>query len=150
MAFGFGSGLSPVVPGTCGTVVAGALYLLIAQLPLWLYGAITLISIPVGNYLCGYASKTLGVHDHKGIVWDEFTGFWITLFAVPCVTEQGINWPLLAVAFVLFRFFDMVKPWPISVADKKIHGGFGIMLDDILAGVFAWVVLYLLMTMGWV
>ncbi|HIP80964.1 MAG TPA: phosphatidylglycerophosphatase A, partial [Leucothrix mucor] len=80
---------------------------------------------------CGKSSDILGVHDHSGIVWDEFAGYFITMIAAP----TGWFWVLLG--FALFRLFDIWKPWPISVLDKKVHGGFGIMVDDILAGVFA-------------
>jgi len=142
LAFGFGSGLSPITPGTLGTLVAVPLYLLLLKLPLWAYGLCTLAAIAYGVVLCGYASKKMGVHDHKGIVWDEFAGFWLTMFAVP------FSWQNLLVGFVLFRFFDMVKPWPISVADKKIHGGFGIMFDDVLAGIAAGAVLHGLLLGG--
>lgn len=130
-AFGFGSGLFPVAPGTAGTVLAVPIYLLMAKLPLAIYLAVVIFSFLIGVYLCEKSSKALGVHDHKGIVWDEFVGYWITMIAAP----TGWHWVLLG--FVFFRFFDMVKPWPISIADKKIHGGFGIMFDDVLAGLAA-------------
>lgn len=135
LAFGFGSGLSPIIPGTMGTLVAVPIYLLMVQLPVYLYGALLLASYFLGNYLCGYASKTLGVHDHGGIVWDEFVGFWLTMFLVP------FHWEYVLVGFVLFRLFDMVKPWPISWVDKHAKGGFGIMIDDVLAGIAAWLCL---------
>lgn len=131
LAFGFGSGLSPIVPGTCGTLAALPFYLLLAQLPLWLYAIVVVVAFALGVYLCSYTSRVLGVHDHKGIVWDEFVGLWITMFMAP------ISWPTLMLGFVLFRFFDMVKPWPISWLDRHVHGGFGIMIDDVLAGIAA-------------
>lgn len=131
LAFGLGSGLSRITPGTLGTLAAVPFYLLMVQLPLWLYLIIVGVAALVGNYLCGYAANKLGVHDHGGIVWDEFVGFWITMIAVP----TGLYW--LLAGFVLFRFFDMVKPWPISWFDRHIHGGFGIMFDDIIAGLMA-------------
>lgn len=129
LAFGFGSGLSVITPGTLGTLVAVPIYLLMAAAPLWLYATLTLLAAVAGVHLCGYASQHLGVHDHKGIVWDEFAGFWLAMLAIPP------SWQNIFAGFVLFRFFDMVKPWPISWVDKKIHGGLGIMLDDILAGI---------------
>ena len=131
LAFGFGSGLSKVVPGTMGTLAAIPFYLLMAQLDWWLYGVIIVLTTLLGIYLCSYASRVLNVHDHSGIVWDEFVGFWITMFMVP------VAWEWIIIGFLLFRFFDMVKPWPISLADKYIHGGFGIMFDDVLAGLAA-------------
>nr|MBX2857391.1 phosphatidylglycerophosphatase A [Cellvibrionaceae bacterium] len=127
LAFGFGSGLSAITPGTLGTLAAVPIYLLLAKTPLWLYASLTLLSAVIGVHLCSYASQRLGVHDHKGIVWDEFAGFWLAMLAVPP------SWQNIVTGFVLFRFFDMLKPWPISWVDKRIHGGFGIMFDDILA-----------------
>lgn len=138
LAFGFGSGLSPKAPGTVGTVVAVPLYLLLATLPLPLYALVVLAGFALGVYLCGKTASDLGVHDHSGIVWDEFVGYWITMFMVP----EGWLWVLLG--FVGFRLFDILKPWPIGLADRAISGGLGIMLDDVLAGVYACVVLHLL------
>ncbi len=137
LAFGFGSGLSPIVPGTMGTLAALPLYLLLVQLPWWAYVVLVVAAALLGNYLCGEAAKRLGVHDHSGIVWDEFVGFWITMFWVP------LHWQYVLVGFVLFRFFDMVKPWPISWIDRHAKGGFGIMVDDVVAGLAAWLCLQL-------
>jgi phosphatidylglycerophosphatase A len=115
LAFGFGSGLSPWAPGTAGTLVAVPLY--------------------IG--ICGAASRELKVHDHPGIVWDEFVGYWITLWAIP------FDWVWMLAGFVVFRVFDIVKPWPIGHLDRKVKGGFGIMVDDILAGIMACATLHL-------
>lgn len=131
LAFGFGSGLSPKAPGTMGTLAAIPLYLPLAKLPLMGYALVVLVSFIVGCWLCGEAAKRLGVHDFGGIVWDEFVGYWITMFAAPA------GWLWIAVGFVLFRVFDIWKPWPIRVADQQVHGGLGIMLDDVLAGIYA-------------
>ena len=131
LSLGFGSGLSPFAPGTCGTLVAIPFYLLIAQLDLPYYLAFILLAFAIGVYLCKYTSAALGVHDHSGIVWDEFVGFWITMIAVP------VNWQWIVAGFVLFRVFDIVKPWPVKVVDKRMTGGFGIMFDDVLAGLYA-------------
>lgn len=130
-SLGFGSGLAPKAPGTFGTLAAIPLYLLISDLPAVLYVAVLAISFAVGVYFCSYTSKALGVHDHPGIVWDEFVGFWITMLAVP------VSWPWILAGFILFRIFDIFKPWPVKVADKKMQGGFGIMFDDVLAGLYA-------------
>lgn len=138
LAFGFGSGLAPWAPGTAGTLVAVPLYLLLAPLPLVAYLAIIVLGFAVGVYLCGASSRKLGVHDHSGIVWDEFIGFFITMIAAPA----GGLWLLLG--FLLFRLFDVLKPWPIRWLDRHVHGGVGIMLDDVLAGVYALAVLQLL------
>ena len=137
LAFGFGSGLSPKAPGTMGTVAAIPLYLLLCQLSLELYSVVLLVSIVAGVWICSRASADLGVHDHPGIVWDEFVGFWITLWAIPA------EWPWILAGFVLFRIFDIAKPWPISWLDRNVHGGLGIMIDDILAGVFSCALLHL-------
>lgn len=138
LAFGFGSGLAPVAPGTFGTLAAIPFYLVLQTLSLPLYLVVVLISAVAGIWICGYAAKQLGVHDHPGIVWDEFVGLWITMIAAP------VGWLWLVIGFVLFRIFDILKPWPIRWIDRKVEGGFGIMLDDILAGVFAAVVLQLI------
>ena len=135
LAFGFGSGLSPKAPGTAGTLAAIPLYLLLVQLPLLGYLlAVCLIALG-GIWLCGESSRRLGVHDHGGIVWDEFAGFFVTMIAAPS------GWVWIGLGFTLFRLFDIWKPWPVRVADRHIHGGLGIMLDDLLAGVYAWLVL---------
>jgi phosphatidylglycerophosphatase A len=131
IAFGFGSGAAPVAPGTFGTLAAIPIYLLIAPLSLWGYLAIVVVMTILGIWLCDVTSKDMGVHDHSGIVWDEIVGYLITMAAAP----QGWLW--VVVGFFLFRFFDILKPWPISWIDKHVKGGWGIMLDDILAGVFA-------------
>ncbi len=114
-----------------GTLAAIPLYLLLAQLSLPVYAALVLLSFVVGVYLCHKTAQDLDVHDHPGIVWDEFVGFWITMLAAP----PGWLWLLLG--FLLFRLFDVLKPWPISWCDRKVEGGFGIMIDDVLAGLMA-------------
>lgn len=139
LATGFGSGLSPVVPGTTGTLAAVPFYLLFAYLgPIYLWSAIILGSL-LGIYLCDRTSFDMRVHDHGSIVWDEFVGFWLTMALVPT-----LNWQAVLAGFVLFRIYDMVKPWPISWLDKNIHGGAGIMLDDIVAGLMAMISLWAL------
>ena len=115
-----------------GTVAAIPPYLFLAQLELIPYLVIVLVGFLAGIYLCNFSSRALGVHDHGGIVWDEFIGFWITMIAVP-----QLNWQWLVAGFLLFRFFDIVKPWPVKQADRRISGGFGIMIDDVLAGLYA-------------
>ena len=138
LAFGFGSGAAPKAPGTFGTIAACLLYIPLAQLSLEYYVAVLVLSSLVGIYLCGKTSKDIGVHDHGGIVWDEFVGMWITMLMAPA------GWLWLAIGFVLFRFFDIIKPWPIRWLDKHVHGGLGIMLDDIVAGFMALICLQLL------
>lgn len=135
LAFGFGSGLAPFAPGTFGTMAAIPLYYLLAMLSWPYYISAVILAFLLGVYLCEQASNSLGVHDHGGIVWDEFVGMWLTLFLIPN------QWYWVLLGFVLFRFFDIVKPFPIKWLDKKVKGGFGIMIDDVIAGVFAWLVL---------
>ncbi|WP_092994341.1 phosphatidylglycerophosphatase A family protein [Thiohalomonas denitrificans] len=135
LAFGFGSGLSPAAPGTVGTLAAIPLYLVLEPLGVGAYLLIMALVFVIGISLCTHAAKVLGVHDHPAIVWDEFAGYLLTMTAAPA----GWQWPLIG--FVLFRFFDIVKPWPIGWVDRRVSGGFGIMIDDILAAVPAWFLL---------
>ncbi|MCW9014956.1 MAG: phosphatidylglycerophosphatase A [Gammaproteobacteria bacterium] len=138
LALGFGSGLMPKAPGTFGTLAAIPVYLLFSLLSMELYIAAVILLSLVGVWICGYTSRKLGVHDHPGIVIDEFAGYLITMIALP---TTGL-W--IVVGFILFRIFDILKPWPISWLDKHVHGGLGIMLDDILAGFFALCIAHLL------
>ncbi len=139
LAFGFGSGLSPVAPGTFGTLAAIPIYLaLIHSVNSLTYLLVVVLFSLVGFWLCGKTAKDLGVHDHPGIVWDEIVGFLITMYQAP------LGWVWIIVGFALFRVFDILKPWPIRFLDEKVESGIGIMLDDILAGFFAWVVLQLI------
>ena len=131
LAFGFGSGLSPKAPGTAGTLVAVPLYLLVSGLNLPAYSLFTVVTALLGIWICDVASRQLGVHDHPGIVWDEFVGYWITMWAVP------VDWVWIVAGFLVFRVYDIAKPWPVGPLDKKVKGGFGIMIDDVLAGIMA-------------
>lgn len=137
LAFGFGSGLSPWAPGTAGTLMAVPLYLLVSDLSLPMYSLFIAVTALLGIWFCDVASRELGVHDHPGIVWDEFVGYWITLWALPA------TWTWIIAGFVVFRVFDIIKPWPIGPLDKKVKGGFGIMIDDIVAGILACMTLHL-------
>lgn len=139
LALGFGSGLIKPAPGTWGTLAAIPIYLLLLKVlsaGLIPYLTVLIVSFVVGIYLCGKTARDVGVHDHGAIVWDEFVGFWITMTLIP------FSWLNLILGFLLFRMFDIVKPWPIKLLDKHVHGGFGIMIDDVLAGIFAWAILY--------
>lgn len=138
LAFGFGSGLAPFAPGTFGTLMAIPLYLLLQTLSLPLYLVVLAIVCVVGIWICDKSSELLGVHDHSGIVWDEFAGFFVTMIAAPT------GWLWIVIGFALFRLFDIWKPWPISVLDKKVEGGLGIMIDDIVAGIYALICLQLI------
>lgn len=141
LAFGFGSGLAPKAPGTFGTLAALPVWWLAAQLPLWGYVVVLLAVIAVGPYLCGRTAEDLGVHDHGGIVWDEIAGFLLTMLLVP------VSWYGALAGFLLFRLFDIAKPWPIGWLDRQVEGGTGIMVDDLVAGLYALGCLHLLLWM---
>ncbi len=139
LSLGFGSGLIKPAPGTWGTLAALPLWwFVLADLSMLVYLSVLVLTFSVGIFLCGYTAKSLGTHDHGSIVWDEFVGVWIALAFFPKTL-----WAL-GIGFVLFRLFDILKPYPIKLLDKNVHGGFGIMIDDVLAGVFAWLSLHLL------
>ena len=138
LALGFGSGLSPKAPGTAGTLAAIPIYILLSYLSAGPYIFIVFIMGMAGTYLCDRTSKDFGVEDDPRIVWDEIVGYLLTMFLAP------VGWQWMALGFVLFRFFDILKPWPIGVCDRRIKGGLGIILDDVLAGMGAWGILQLL------
>ncbi len=138
IAFGFGSGLMPMAPGTWGTIAAIPVYLLIATSGWHVYLILTLAAFFLGVKVCDKVASELGVHDYSGIVWDEVVGYLFTMFLAPL----NIVW--IVIGFILFRIFDIWKPQPIRYVDKHVHGGLGIMLDDVLAAVPAFVVLQLL------
>lgn len=138
IAFGFGAGRAPLAPGTFGTLVGIPFYLMLNSLPVWQYLAVCAVLFSVGIWLCGAAARTLGVHDHPGIVWDEIVGYLVTMTAAPA------GWLWVLIGFALFRIFDILKPWPIRAIDRHVQGGLGIMLDDLLAGILAAGVLQLI------
>jgi len=135
LAFGFGSGLSPIAPGTMGTLAAIPLYYLLIQFGDFIYLLLTVFITLIGIVICDISSKKLGVHDHSGIVWDEIAGYFITMLFVPH------TWYWALVGFVLFRVFDIWKPFPILWFDQHVGGGFGIMVDDVLAAIYAGLIL---------
>lgn len=139
LAFGFGSGLIRPAPGTWGSLLGALLYIPLAALSPspWFIAFFLLIAFAAGCYLCGKTARDLGVHDFGGIVWDEFVGIWLTLALTPPALFSCS--PLLgyAAAFIAFRIFDIIKPPPIRALDRRIPGGFGIMIDDVLAALFA-------------
>jgi phosphatidylglycerophosphatase A len=141
LALGFGSGLVPVMPGTFGSLAAVPLLLLAMNLSLPSFIAVTLIASVVGIYLCGKTADDMQVHDHGSIVWDEIAGMFVTLLFLPITAST------LILGFLLFRIFDILKPWPIGIIDKRLHGGMGIMLDDILAGAMACACLHICVTL---
>ena len=138
IAFGFGSGLMPVAPGTWGTLAAFPLYLLIAGMPWAVYLTLTVVAFFLGIAVCNKVSADLGLHDYSGIVWDEVVGYLLTMFLAPI----SVLW--MVIGFILFRIFDIWKPQPIRFVDKHVQGGLGIMLDDVMAAAPAWAVMQLL------
>ncbi len=145
---GFGSGLAPKAPGTFGSAFA------LLFVPIWLaFGfintilAVVLMSL-LGIYICGKTAQIMQVHDDGRIVWDEFAGQSITFLPLVYFGHMSIVWVLIG--FVLFRILDIWKPWPINVVDRQVSGGVGIMLDDIIAGIWAalciWTYLYFTIT----
>lgn len=136
LAFGFGSGLSALAPGTMGTLVAVPFAVALKMLPAGAFWAVTVLAFVAGIYLCEVTSRRLGQHDPGGIVWDEMAAYWLTVAFVP------LHWAWLLAAFVLFRAFDILKPWPIRWVERRFGGGLGIMLDDIVAALYAMLILY--------
>ena len=137
LAFGFGAGLSPYAPGTMGTLVAIPFVFGLKSLDQPVFWLVLSALFLLGVGICGTVSRRLGVHDHGGIVWDEMVGYWLSVAFVP------LEWGWLLAAFLLFRLFDILKPWPIRQLDQKVSGGFGIMLDDAVAALFTVAVLAL-------
>jgi phosphatidylglycerophosphatase A len=140
LAFGLGSGLAPVAPGTFGSVPGVLLFWATMDMALGIQIGIAAALFLSGIWICGESARRIGVHDHGGIVWDEICGMYVTLLLAP-PTLLGF-----ALAFGLFRFFDIVKPWPIRDLDHRLGGGLGIMLDDLVAALYA---LILLALYGW-
>lgn len=138
IAFGFGSGLVPFAPGTFGTLLAIPFYLCLRSLSLPAYLLFVIAFIAFSSWLCDYISEQTKTHDHPGMCIDEFAGFFVTMINAPA----GILWIILG--FALFRLFDIWKPWPIRYLDEHLHGGFGMVFDDVVAGLFGFVIIQLL------
>lgn len=144
-ALGFGSGLSPWAPGTVGTLVAAVLWWFIVQpftTPI-INLIVVVIAVAVGIPVCGRAASDLKSADDQRIVWDEFCGFWLTILILRYV-PLGTRWIWFVIAFALFRLLDIFKPWPIGWIEKKTSGGVSIVLDDLVAGALAMLLMYLL------
>ena len=139
LAVGLGSGMSPIMPGTMGSAMAIPIWLLFDGLQPFLYWVLIVVAFIFGCFLCQKTSDDTHTHDSGHIVWDEFVGMWITLFFIP---QISVLW--VAIAFVAFRVFDMAKPWPIRWFDKRVPGGFGIMVDDVIAAIFSSLTVYAL------
>jgi phosphatidylglycerophosphatase A len=140
LACGFGSGLAPVAQGTFGSLAAILPWLLLRQLSLPINLLVIAIGFAIGVWACDVAGRALGVDDHRSLVWDEFIGQWIAL--LPALLAP---WWAVVVGFILFRLFDVWKPWPIRWLDRHLKGGMGVMVDDVVAGLFAAILLWLVL-----
>lgn len=140
LAFGFGSGLAPKAPGTAGSLVGALIAWWTAELPIETRIVIAVTFLLAGVWICGKSARDIGVHDHPGIVWDEIASIYAALLFVPVT----VAWWLAG--FVIFRVFDIWKPWPIRDLDHRLHGGLGIMLDDVVAALYT---AFLLAMGGW-
>jgi len=140
LAFGFGAGLAPLAPGTVGSLLGVALAWFTLDLGLITQIGCAALLFLSGIWICGESSRRLGIHDHGGIVWDEIAGMYVTLLVAPYTIAAWI------LGFLLFRAFDIVKPWPIRDLDHRLGGGLGIMLDDLVAALYAAILLALY---GW-
>jgi len=138
LALGFGAGYAPKMPGTAGTVIGVLLYLPLQYLSWPWYVLTAALLFLAGIAICGRTATALDVHDHPGIVWDEIVGYVLTMTVAP----RGWIWIL--VGFLLFRLFDITKPWPVRRVDKEVPGGLGIMLDDALAAIYGWILLHII------
>jgi phosphatidylglycerophosphatase A len=138
LATGFGSGLAPRAPGTFGSVLAVVLWLPLQMLTAPVYATVVVCSTVFGIWLCDRVAREMQVKDPACIVFDEFVGVWIALFMLPT------GWWWIAVGFAAFRFFDILKPWPVGWLDRNLKGGWGIMLDDVAAGLLSLLLVQLL------
>jgi phosphatidylglycerophosphatase A len=145
LACGFGAGLSPLAPGTTGSLVALLPWFALRELPLPYYAAVVTLAFVIGVWACGWAVHTLKIDDPGAVVWDEFVGQWIALTPLLWQARSAL-W--ICAAFILFRIFDICKPWPVSWADRAVGGGLGVMLDDVIAGAYAAVTLALLLQLS--
>lgn len=157
LGLGLGTGLPKKAPGTWGTVGGLMIALPMLLLGFWGFLAVVVVSCLVGSYVCGKTSKLMGVHDDPHIVFDEWVGMWISLLPSVWLLAQtqdagktGLEYYhpstalLFIIPFTLFRFFDIIKPPPIKWVDKNVSGGFGILIDDVLAGVMAVIFIFML------
>ncbi len=135
LATGFGSGLLPKAPGTFGTLIAVPIYIFISGFDAASYWITFMALFLIGILICKTATQILKVHDHPSIVWDEIVGYLITMYSLPQ------HWTMVVAGFLLFRLLDIWKPWPIKMLDQTVKGGLGIMLDDVVAGVTANIIL---------
>ncbi len=142
IASGFGAGLSPFASGTVGSAVALVPWLALRELEVWIYVLVLIAAFALGVWASSVVIRRIGVEDPSVVVWDEFVGQWIALLPLVMIPR---GWPWIVAGFVTFRVFDVWKPWPASWADRAVKGGFGAMLDDVIAGVYAAIVLAIAM-----
>ena len=142
IASGFGAGLSPFASGTVGSAVALVPWLALRELEVWIYVLVLIAAFALGVWASSVVIRRIGVEDPSVVVWDEFVGQWIALLPLVMIPR---GWPWIVAGFVMFRVFDVWKPWPASWADRTVKGGFGAMLDDVIAGVYAAIVLAIAM-----
>lgn len=138
LSLGFGTGLVPHMPGTVGTVLAVFIYLPMRSWSLPVYLGVVLIMFVAGICICGRTSAALGTHDHSSIVWDEIVGYLAAMMVAP------VGWPWMGLGFLLFRLFDISKPFPIGWLDRNVPGGAGIMLDDLAAALYSAVIIQII------
>lgn len=138
IACGFGIGTFPWMPGTVATMAAIPLCILLSKLSILFYCLSCLLLFLIGVYCCDVVNKDFGTQDHPAAVLDEIATFPVALIAIP------MTWYFILIAFVLFRFFDIVKPWPIRWVDRNVHGGFGVMLDDLMAAIATLILLQII------
>lgn|SRR3990167_778167 len=138
IACGFGVGTFPFMPGTMGTLAAIPLCLILSKYSVLFYFVACIILFLIGIYFCGIVNKDFGTQDHPAAVLDEIATFPVTLIAIP------MTWYFIVLAFFLFRFFDIVKPWPISWVERNMHGGLGVMLDDLIAAILTLIIVQLI------
>ncbi|GAB3031307.1 phosphatidylglycerophosphatase A [Oleiagrimonas citrea] len=136
LALFFGAGLAPVAQGTVGSALAILPWWFMRDLAAPAWGLVLIVGFAIGLWACGESGRRIGVSDHRALVWDEVIGQWIAL--LPALAAP---WWAIVAGFALFRFFDVLKPWPIRWLDARVKGGIGVMLDDVVAGVFAAVIL---------
>ena len=137
LAYGFGTGLIPFAPGTFGSLVGVALFLFVAPLGPLPYAGLVVALFLAGIFICGQTARDIGAIDPGAIVFDEIVGFLVAMFMVPA------DWRWVVAGFVLFRLFDIFKPYPINLVEKKLGLGAGIMTDDLIAGIYSLVILQL-------
>lgn len=145
IASGFGSGLSPVAPGTAGSAAALIAWFALRESPVPIFAVVLVLAFALGVWASNIVVAKLGIDDPGAIVWDEFVGQWIALAPLLWFAR---TWPSIIAGFVLFRLFDIWKPWPVCWADRTIKGGLGVMLDDVFAGIYAAIVLGIALRYG--